>query len=61
MFGANLSGFTMGVTGFALHWTAGALWSGGDYGPEGSLLTTVIVIVLFFVLHRFTVEPEPVE
>ena len=58
MFGANLSGFTMGVTGFALHWTAGALWSGGDYGPEGSLLTTVIVIVLFFVLHRFTVEQE---
>jgi hypothetical protein len=61
MFGANLSGFTMGVTGFALHWTAGALWSGGDYGPEGSLLTTAIVIVLFFVLHRFTVEQEPVE
>jgi len=61
MFGANLSGFTMGVTGFALHWTAGALWSGGDYGPEGSLLTTAIVIVLFFVLHRFTVEQEPAE
>ena len=61
MFGANLSGFTMGVTGYALHWTAGALWSGGDYGPEGSLLTTAIVVALFFVLHRFTVEQEPVE
>lgn len=59
VFGANLSGFTMGVTGYALHWTAGTLWSGGDYGPEGSLLTTAIVIVLFFVLHRFTVEQEP--
>jgi membrane protease YdiL (CAAX protease family) len=59
MFGANLSGFTMGVTGYALHWTAGTLWSGGDYGPEGSVLTTAIVMVLFFVLHRFTVEQEP--
>jgi membrane protease YdiL (CAAX protease family) len=59
MFGANLSGFTMGVTGYALHWTAGTLWSGGDYGPEGSILTTAIVMVLFFVLHRFTVEQEP--
>ncbi len=58
MFGANLSGFTMGVTGYALHWTAGTLWSGGDYGPEGSVLTTAIVMVLFFVLHRFTVEQE---
>jgi hypothetical protein len=58
MFGANLSGFTMGVTGFALHWKAGALWSGGDYGPEGSLLTTAIVVVLFIVLHRYTVEQE---
>ncbi len=54
-----LSGFTMGVTGYALHWTAGTLWSGGDYGPEGSLLTTAIVIVLFFVLHRYTIEQNP--
>lgn len=59
MFGVNLSGFTMGVTGYTLHWTAGNLWSGGDYGPEGSILTTAIVLVLFFVLHRFTVEQNP--
>lgn len=57
--GANLSGFTMGVTGYALHWTAGVLWSGGGYGPEGSLLTTAIVIALIFVLHRFT--PDDLE
>jgi membrane protease YdiL (CAAX protease family) len=58
LFGANLSGFTMGVTGYALHWKVGSLWSGGDYGPEGSLLTTGVVMVLFFVLHRYTVEQE---
>jgi uncharacterized protein len=56
LFGANLSGFTMGVTGYALHWSAGDVWSGGGYGPEGSVMTTAIVIVLFFVLHRFTID-----
>ena len=56
LFGANLSGFTMGVTGYALHWKTSKLISGGDYGPEGSLLTTGVVVVLFFVLHRYTVE-----
>jgi len=59
LFGENLSGFTMGVTGYTLHWKAGTVWSGGDYGPEGSLLTTAIVIVLFLVLHRFTAEQNP--
>ena len=56
LFGVNLSGFTMGVMGYALHWRAGDLWSGGGYGPEGSVLTTAIVVVLFFVVQR--VFPE---
>lgn len=47
LFGANLSGFTMGVTGYALHWKTSDLISGGAYGPEGSLLTTGVVVVLF--------------
>jgi membrane protease YdiL (CAAX protease family) len=59
MFGVNLSGFTMGVTGYTLHWTAGDLWSGGEYGPEGSVLTTGVVVALFLVVHRFTVEQNP--
>lgn len=54
--GANLSGFTMGLTGYALRWRAGDLWSGGGYGPEGSLLTTAIVVSLFFVVVRVTPE-----
>src|SRR6266513_588831 len=29
LLGENLSGFTMGVTGYAMHWKAGVLWSGG--------------------------------
>jgi uncharacterized protein len=46
LFGANLSGFTMRVTGYAMQWKAGPLWSGGEYGPEGGLMTTVAVGLL---------------
>jgi membrane protease YdiL (CAAX protease family) len=53
LFGVNLSGFTMGVTGYALEWHAGVLWSGGGYGPEGSLPTTLVVMALPFALHRW--------
>jgi uncharacterized protein len=56
LFGGNLSGFTMNVMGYALRWRAGDLWSGGGYGPEGSVLTTAVVVVLFFAVHR--VFPE---
>jgi uncharacterized protein len=52
LFGVNLSGFTMGITGYALRWRVGDLWSGGGYGPEGGLPATVIVIVLFFAVQR---------
>lgn len=52
LFGVNLSGFTMGVAGYAMHWSVGDLWSGGAYGPEGSILTTAVVVALFFVVDR---------
>jgi membrane protease YdiL (CAAX protease family) len=50
--GVNLSGFKMGVTGYKMYWYAGPLWSGGEYGPEASLLTTAMVGVLFVYLWR---------
>jgi uncharacterized protein len=56
LFGVNLSGFTIGVTGYTLHWSVGNLWSGGAYGPEGSLLTTLAVIALFWAVGRSGVE-----
>jgi hypothetical protein len=59
LFGVNLSGFTMGVTGYALHWRTGGLWSGGAYGPEGSILTTIVVVALFFAVQRLF--PERIE
>jgi membrane protease YdiL (CAAX protease family) len=48
LFGANLSGFTMYVTGYVMRWHPGLEWlSGGAYGPEASPLTTAVLVVLF--------------
>lgn len=58
LFGANLSGFTMDVTGYALQWKIGAIWSGGAYGPEGGLLTSAIIVALFFFLHRAPIHRQ---
>lgn len=52
LLGVKLSGFTMGVPGYALRWSAGDLWSGGAYGLEGSVMTSAAVLILFFVLRR---------
>jgi len=58
LLGVNLSGFTMGVTGYSIHWNIGALWSGGDYGPEGGLLTTAILVLLVVYLRRVPIQHQ---
>ncbi len=50
LLGVNLSGFTMGVTGYTLRWRTADLWSGGAYGLEGGVGTTLVVAALFFLL-----------
>jgi len=52
--GANLSGFTIRIMGYALHPNAGSFWSGGAYGPEGSVLTTAAAAALFWAVSRMT-------
>jgi uncharacterized protein len=52
MFGVNLSGFTIRVTGYTVHWKTSMLWSGGNYGPEASLLTTLVIVALLIFLHK---------
>ena len=58
LLGVNLSGFTIGVTGYSLQWKVGDLWSGGAYGPEGGLLTSAVVIGLFFYLHKAPIQHQ---
>jgi len=58
VFGVNLSGFTMDLTGYALDWKIGPLWSGGAYGPEGGLLTSGVVVLLFVYLWKAPVRTQ---
>jgi membrane protease YdiL (CAAX protease family) len=58
LLGVNLSGFTMDVTGYAMHWKIGGLLSGGAYGPEGGLLTTAVAIGLFFYLGKAPIQHQ---
>ena len=59
VFGVNLSGFTMGVTGVTVRWRVSGLWSGGAYGPEGGLLTSAVIVALFFYVSRAPIESQP--
>jgi uncharacterized protein len=54
--GVELSGFTIRVTGYRLAWTSGNLWSGGNYGPEASLLASVVLVILFAVVWKIPVR-----
>lgn len=49
--GVPLSGLTIKATGFALQWSAGELFSGGAYGPENGLLTTICAGAVFVILR----------
>jgi membrane protease YdiL (CAAX protease family) len=50
--GANLSGFTIGLSGRQLEVSQlPALWSGGAYGPEASLFTTAVAAVAALFIH----------
>jgi uncharacterized protein len=50
LLGVPLSGMDIPLTGFQVRWNADSLWTGGEYGPEGSLPCLVLLSVLLFVL-----------
>lgn len=57
--GARLSGFTLGLTGYELKWKAAVWLSGGEYGPEGSVLTTGACVLLMLWLWRGRIHRQP--
>jgi membrane protease YdiL (CAAX protease family) len=54
--GVELSGLTIRVTGYKLVWKAGNLWSGGDYGPEASVLCSAVLVILALAVWKVPVH-----
>lgn len=54
--GMRLSGLTIRLTGYELSWKAGQLWSGGTYGPEASILTSGVLVLLAIAVWRAPVK-----
>ncbi len=55
--GVGLSGLTIKVTAYEVVWNAGVFWSGGNYGPEASGVTSVIVVLLLAAIWKVPVTP----
>ena len=58
LFGVNLSGLTIEVTRYFYKWDLPVLWSGGAYGPEGGLFTTVFGVAVIYLLFRVPMRPQ---
>lgn len=52
LFTSNLSGLTIRATGWDLKWSGSEWWSGGSYGVEGGLLTTLAALPVFLLVRR---------
>ena len=50
VFGLSVSGSSEKVTVFDLNTTGNGLISGGDFGPEGSLITTVVLLIAILLI-----------
>jgi membrane protease YdiL (CAAX protease family) len=61
LFGVNLSGLTMKLTGHEMKWNVGSVWSGGEYGPEAGVLTTIVILVLALYLWKAPIRTQPSE
>ncbi len=58
LLGADLSGLILKPTGLNLIWNTSPLISGGNYGPEASLLTTGVLFVLLLYLVKAPVATQ---
>lgn len=56
--GANVSGLKIKLLGISVVSTGPALWSGGDYGPEASLLATFALVAVAAFLWRVRLDRQ---
>ncbi|HWQ53065.1 MAG TPA: type II CAAX endopeptidase family protein [Bryobacteraceae bacterium] len=59
VFGVPVSGLKIGMTGYVMEWSASPLWSGGGYGPEGSILTSLAMLVLLVYILKAPFRRQP--
>ncbi len=55
LFGANISGITMRITTYEVAWDRSGFWSGGEYGPEASVLATISLVLLALAVWKVRV------
>ena len=58
LFGVPVSGLKMNVTGHAMVWSAGPWVSGGEYGPEASVLTSAVLVLLFAFVYKAPIRRQ---
>ena len=58
LFGVPVSGLRMNVTGHAMVWSAGQWVSGGEYGPEASVLTSAVLVLLAAFVYKAPVRRQ---
>ncbi len=56
--GANVSGLKIKLLGVSVVSTGPALWSGGDYGPEASLLATFALVAVAAFLWKVRLDRQ---
>lgn len=56
--GVPVSGFKMGTSGWRLDWSISPMWSGGDYGPEGGLINTLVLPLLALAIWKAPVSRQ---
>ncbi len=57
--GSNVSGFKIRLMGAAVVASGPAAWTGGEYGPEGSALTALVLILVLLLLWKLPLGRQP--
>jgi membrane protease YdiL (CAAX protease family) len=58
LFGLNVSGIVVPLMPFKLTWSIDPIWTGGNYGPEGGLICTILLSLLLLGLIRLYYHRE---